>query len=43
MVPTKDTSYFIKKPNELSDNEIKIILESWDVLEWKEMGIQKKV
>ena len=38
MLPAKDMSYSVKKSNELSDDEIKIILENWDVVEWKEMG-----
>lgn len=30
-------AYFIKKPIELSESEIKTILESWDIDDWKEM------
>jgi|SRR5450432_1034867 hypothetical protein len=30
-------NYTIKNSNELSDAEIKIILDSWEVAEWKEM------
>jgi len=37
MLLTKDTRYSVKKPDELSDDEIKIILENWDVVEWNEM------
>src|ERR1700681_3785704 len=30
--------YTVKKLYELSDSEIKTILENWDVADWKEMG-----
>jgi hypothetical protein len=37
MLSTKDTAYAVKNPGQLSDAEIKTILESWDVADWSEM------
>jgi hypothetical protein len=34
-------NYTIKKSNELSDAEIKIILDNWEVAEWKEMKVDE--
>jgi hypothetical protein len=37
MLSTTDKTHSIKKPEQLSDNEINTILESWDVADWKDM------
>jgi hypothetical protein len=37
MLSTNDTTYTIKNSEQLSDAEIKTILESWDVADWSEM------
>ncbi|HEX3078902.1 MAG TPA: hypothetical protein VHQ04_00505, partial [Puia sp.] len=37
MLSSKDMAYTVKKPGELSDAEIKTILDNWDVPEWNDM------
>ncbi len=37
MLSTKDMAYAVKNPGQLSDAEIKTILDNWDVPEWKDM------
>jgi hypothetical protein len=37
MLTTKDMAYAVKNPGQLSDAEIKTILDNWDVLDWNEM------
>jgi hypothetical protein len=37
MLSTKDIAYAVKNPGELSDAEIKIILDNWDVPDWSDM------
>ena len=37
MLSTKEMVYAVKNPGQLSDAEIKTILESWDVADWSEM------
>jgi hypothetical protein len=38
MLSTKDMTYAVKSPVQLSDVEIKTILDNWDVPDWKDMG-----
>jgi hypothetical protein len=37
MLSTNDMTYAVKHPEQLSDTEIKIILDSWDVSDWNDM------
>jgi hypothetical protein len=37
MLSTKDIAYSVKNPGQLSDAEIKTILENWDVPDWSDM------
>lgn len=37
MLSTKDIAYAVKIPGELSDDEIKTILDNWDVPDWSDM------
>jgi len=37
MLSSKDMAYTVKKPGELSDAEIKTILDNWDVPDWNDM------
>lgn len=37
MLSSKDMGYAVKNPGQLSDAEIKTILESWDVADWIDM------
>ena len=37
MLTTKDMAYAVKNPGQLSDDEIKTILDNWDVLDWNDM------
>src|ERR1700759_2449065 len=37
MLATKDMAYAVKNPTELSDAEIKTILDSWDEPDWNDM------
>ena len=37
MLTTKDMAYAVKNPVQLSDAEIKTILDNWDVLDWNDM------
>jgi hypothetical protein len=37
MSATKDMAYVVKNPGQLSDGEIKTILDSWDVFDWNDM------
>ncbi len=37
MLSTKDMVYAVKNPGQLSDPEIKTILDNWDVPDWKDM------
>ena len=37
MLSTTDMVYTVKNPGQLSDVEVKTILDSWDVLDWNDM------
>ena len=37
MLSTKDMAYAVKNPGQLSDTEIKTILDNWDVSDWSDM------
>ena len=37
MLSTNDMAYAVKNPGQLSDAEIKIILDNWDVPDWRDM------
>ena len=37
MLSTKDMGYAVKNPGNLSDDEIKTILDNWDVPDWNDM------
>lgn len=37
MLSTKDMAYAVKNPGDLSDAEIKTILDNWDVPDWDDM------
>jgi hypothetical protein len=37
MLSTNDMAYTVKNPGQLSDAEIKTILDNWDVLDWNDM------
>jgi hypothetical protein len=37
MLSTKDIAYAVKNPGDLSDAEIKTILDNWDVPDWSDM------
>jgi hypothetical protein len=37
MLSTKDTAHVVKNPGQLSDADIKTILDNWDVPDWSDM------
>jgi hypothetical protein len=41
MLAANETTYVIKSPGQLSDAEIKTILESWDVADWGDMKLEE--